>query len=324
MKSLWVIICIHLLCICGAIFVPVDSVVSLQEAIRARIAGCLVIAITGAVLISMRGRKSPKWLIMAVLALAGALSSTVAAIFASNACVADYEGRPKIVGFVLDPNASVDPGESKTDILLDAGGQPERAWRSWSIYLCDILVHWAAVAIFPFVALSVGFFQPTIPTRWSFPVKSNTPADAASAQVTPQPYIYDAFISYRHLEIDTAFALELLQRMEDAGFRVILDRRDFHPSQPVISEMERAVRQSRYVLCLITPNYLNSGYCEEEAVITATLSMNERRRRLVPLILQRTDLPAWLQGLVGLDFTDPAAPFDPFDRLLSMLRQPPN
>ena len=108
--------------------------------------------------------------------------------------------------------------------------------------------------------------------------------------------------------------------LERAGFRTAFDGRDFRPNEPVIAEMERCIRESRFTLCVITQRYANSGFCSEEAVVSKTLDMSERRRRLVPLILERVDLPVWLHGLVGIDFSDRMAAFDPYEKLISLLR----
>ena len=82
-----------------------------------------------------------------------------------------------------------------------------------------------------------------------------------------------------------------------------IDFRDFAPNQHFLSEMERCIKESRFVLCVVTSQYLDSDHCVEEAIISKTLDMADRRKRLVPLIFERVELPVWLHGLVGIDFT---------------------
>jgi hypothetical protein len=83
--------------------------------------------------------------------------------------------------------------------------------------------------------------------------------------------------------------------------------------------MERCIKESRFVLCVVTPQYVDSDHCSEEAIISKTLDMAERRKRLVPLIYERVELPVWMHGLVGIDFTD-AASVDPIQRLLGLVQ----
>jgi hypothetical protein len=146
------------------------------------------------------------------------------------------------------------------------------------------------------------------------------PPRAAGRPAAPstQPAVYDAFLSYRHTGVDERRAGDLLEALEARGVRVAIDVRDFAPNQHFLSEMERCIRQSRFVLCVISSEYLDSDNCSEEAVISKTLDMADRQKRLVPLIFERVDLPIWLHGLVGIDFTGSAS-VDPLQRLLGLL-----
>jgi hypothetical protein len=126
------------------------------------------------------------------------------------------------------------------------------------------------------------------------------------------------FVSYRHAEPDRSNACELVEALEARQLRVAIDFRDFTPNEHFITEMERCIRESRFTLCVVTARYVDSDACSEEAIISKTLDLADRRKRLVPLIFERVELPVWLHGLVGIDFTD-AATVDPIDRLLALL-----
>jgi hypothetical protein len=132
----------------------------------------------------------------------------------------------------------------------------------------------------------------------------------------------DAFISYRHCEPDRTFAHDLLRDLEAAGFRVAIDERDFSPQASFLEEIERCIRESRFTLAVLSPRYLESGNTWEEAIITKVLDMGERRRRLIPIIIEPVTKPIWLYDIVGIDYTatNPLAP--PFDRLTKALGDP--
>ena len=133
--------------------------------------------------------------------------------------------------------------------------------------------------------------------------------------------VYDVFISYRHVEPDKAYACELLETLESRKLRAAIDFRDFRPNEHFLSEMERCIKESRFVLCVVTAAYLDSDHCSEEAIISKTLDMAERRKRIVPLIFERVELPVWLHGLVGIDFGESAS-VDPVERLIRLLSPP--
>ena len=48
---------------------------------------------------------------------------------------------------------------------------------------------------------------------------------------------------------------------------------------------------------------LESGNCQEEAIICKVLDMGDRKRRLIPLVIEPVSMPAWLYGIVGIDCT---------------------
>jgi hypothetical protein len=134
--------------------------------------------------------------------------------------------------------------------------------------------------------------------------------------------LYDVFISYRRARRDKRFALELLRHLEGLGYRVALDERDFDASASFLEEMERCVRNSRFTVAVVSPQYLQSGHCQEEAILCKVLDMGERKRRLVPLVIQKVEMPAWMFGIVGIDFTNPNPVVPPYEKLAKTLGPP--
>jgi hypothetical protein len=130
---------------------------------------------------------------------------------------------------------------------------------------------------------------------------------------------YDVFLSYRRIDPDRTFARHLLEKLEATGLRAAIDERDFRPEATFLEEMERCIRESRFTLALLSPRYFESGNATEEAIICKVLDMSERRRRLIPLVLDAVMRPVWLYDIVGIDFTDPNPLVDPFERLLRTL-----
>ena len=86
--------------------------------------------------------------------------------------------------------------------------------------------------------------------------------------------------------------------------------------------MERCIKQSRFTLAVSSPRYFQSGNTNEEAIITKVLDMDERRRRLIPLKIEVTEMPFWMYNIVGIDFTEQQPFVDPIGRLKQALRNP--
>jgi len=131
---------------------------------------------------------------------------------------------------------------------------------------------------------------------------------------------YDALISYRRQDPDKAFARDLLRKLETDGYSVAIDEQNFDPAQTFMEEMERCIKESRFTLAVMSPRYLESGNCVEEAIICKALDMSERQRRIIPLVIEEVKMPTWLYNIVGVNFTDADPLVDPYERIKQALR----
>ena len=297
---------------------PLTPALSARDALQARIATGAIAVVACTILAFTKGLKPGHYTGLSMAAAAAGVAALWMYLNAAADCLAEYDGRTVVIGreFTDDAAGYVrdNPGLSPSDRLLDAGGDPARIWTTASIGACRFWVSGGGLASIPLFAVGVGALLAR--GRHHFAM---SPRRAA---VVPAPMrdspVYDAFISYRHSEPDRSHAAEILESLESKGLRVSIDVRDFAPNEHFLAEMERCIKQSRYVLCIVTSQYLDSDHTSEEAIISKTLDLAERRKRLVPLIFDRVALPVWLHGLVGIDFT-PGAGVDPIDRLLHLL-----
>lgn len=132
---------------------------------------------------------------------------------------------------------------------------------------------------------------------------------------------YDVFISYSHAD-KTWVREELLSRLEAEGLTVCIDFRDFELGAPSVTEMERAVLESRKTVPVLTHVFLKSAWTEFETVMLQTLDPGARQRRLIPLRKEPCELPLRLRALTYIDFTDPQEVEFAWARLLSTLAPP--
>jgi hypothetical protein len=263
------------------------------------------------------------WVAMAIASLMLGLFSFVTAAYAQRACTARYAGRSVVIGTDLSPLGAAyreaNPGLSGDDLLFDAAGVPERIWTEESIGRCAVLVSGTYFLWIPFLAVCLVATAQAVPTSILAPMRWDAPRAPAPAEL---PIRYDVFLSYRHQGEDQRFARDLVSALESEGYRVAIDERDFRANGSFLQEMERAIRQSRFTLAVISARYLESGHTEEEAIITKVLDMGDRKRRLIPIVIERVTLPVWLYGIVGIDWTRQDPLVDPFDRLKATLGAP--
>lgn len=312
---------VALIAIVAAVLWPLTNALPTREAWQARLASAVIAALACALVASWRSARRRIAISISVVSAALGVALLMQHLDALNTCIADYDGRPTIIGSVYTPlgqrHIRDNPDLPASELLLDVAGQPSLLWTPESIRTCRLLVSWAGLAAVPFFAVSAVALIPG--RRYTLPARS---APTVPSRTTPlTPAVYDGFMSYRHLEPDRTIAFELVETLEARGLRMAIDARDFSPNEHFLSEMERCIKQSRFVLCVVTAQYLLSDHTSEEAIISKTLDLAERRRRLVPLIYERQDLPVWLHGLVGIDFT-PGASVDPHERLAQLLTPP--
>lgn len=130
---------------------------------------------------------------------------------------------------------------------------------------------------------------------------------------------YDAFISYSHRNDQWVWNW-LLPRLRRAGLEVCIDRDSFELGAPSLTEMERAVVQSKKTLLVLTPEYLASEWCEFENILAQTLDPAARRRRVIPLLLEQCDLPPRIGMLTYADFTRSGEQERQLERVVAVIK----
>lgn len=262
------------------------------------------------------------WTIASIITALLGIAAYSGDLAARSDCTTNYDGRRVITGTELTETArrarSEDSTYTNEKLLFDAAGSKEDVWTAESIRNCERRLTLFGTLWIPLFASALICAIGVAGSRW----KLRAPAQPPPGPSSHAALRYDAFISYRHGGEDGEFARNLVQELEAAGFRLAIDERDFRAEQSFLQEMERCIRESRFTLALISARFLESGNTEEEALITKILDMGERKRRLVPLILQRVEMPVWMYGIVGIDFTAEAGMVSPIEKLKATLGVP--
>lgn len=133
---------------------------------------------------------------------------------------------------------------------------------------------------------------------------------------------FDVFISYRWVLPDMEWVRYcLVPGLRAAGLRVCIDIEDFVPGRNLILEMARTGSASKKVLCVLSPEYFESGrmvYFESLSALGDD-PVGLDGPHLIPLMIRWTDRPAWLRNLVTVDWTKGADLKSQWRRLLVAL-----
>jgi len=97
----------------------------------------------------------------------------------------------------------------------------------------------------------------------------------------------------------------LLDALSQAGVHY-LSEAAFVLGVPRIVEFERAIKQSRRTLLVLSPAYLIDTFNQFTDLLAQSYGLETATWPVIPLILQRAELPARLAMLTALDMTDTA------------------
>lgn len=146
-------------------------------------------------------------------------------------------------------------------------------------------------------------------------------------------YRYDVYLSWVRAPEDTAFVSgKLLPVLRSAGLRIAMTGYVEEPGIPSIYGMQRAVEFSRRTVAVLSESYLKSEWAKMENVTAQYLSLEERRVRLLPVVIDPKLLdwerhlnrqsPLSLRQLAVLDLTDEMFGAQNLQRLPGIIRQP--
>jgi hypothetical protein len=108
-------------------------------------------------------------------------------------------------------------------------------------------------------------------------------------------YRYDVFISYHHQ--DREFAQKLVDALDAAGVHIAIDYKDFTIGEPVALNMERLIESSRYVVVILSPDWLSSEWSTFEALLIQLHDPMGVHGKLLPVLYRPCDMPNRLRVL---------------------------
>lgn len=148
---------------------------------------------------------------------------------------------------------------------------------------------------------------------------------APPAENPKDGFDYDLFLSYNAVEPDKTWVRKtLLPRLKAEGLKVFIDYVDFRLGAPVVTEIERAVTQSRYTVGVLSPSYLASNFRDLESILAEHLGLEESQGRFIGLMRESCKPRLGIRARYYLDITDPEEFDAAVDRLVAQARLSPD
>jgi len=128
------------------------------------------------------------------------------------------------------------------------------------------------------------------------------------------------FISYSHKDEDWVKNY-LLVNLERKGIQCHIDFRDFEIGKPSIFNMEHAVETCEKTILVYTPNWVESEWGQFEGVLLQTESPLNLKKKILPLMIEKYDLPKRLSIFTYADFTDKNKWDFQLERLINQIKR---
>lgn len=119
-------------------------------------------------------------------------------------------------------------------------------------------------------------------------------------------YKYDVYISYN--KADLKFARKLASRIERQHIKgelikVFFDEWDIEPGENILLKIEEAEPSSRFIVLIMSPEWLKSNWTTLERVIPVYDDPSGLKGRIIPIMRTRCEPPPSIRILKWLDFT---------------------
>ena len=125
------------------------------------------------------------------------------------------------------------------------------------------------------------------------------------------------FISHNHQ--DKTFVRRLGADLAANGVRPWIDEAEMNIGDSLISKIGAAIDEMNYFGVVLSPRSVASAWVEQELEQALATQLTARRITVLPILLEKCEIPGFLRGKVYADFTHFARYEESFARILRTL-----
>jgi TIR domain len=118
-------------------------------------------------------------------------------------------------------------------------------------------------------------------------------------QTPDGPRAPSAFVSYAH--DDEQFVIALIKHLLDQGLDVRYDRVALHIGESLTRAIAREVTNGDFLIAVVSPNSVQSEWCQTEVALAMNQGINQRRPKVLPVRFGGVEMPPMLQDTVWVD-----------------------
>jgi len=114
--------------------------------------------------------------------------------------------------------------------------------------------------------------------------------------------MYDAFMSYSSK--DKTVAKQIATTLMERGIDIWFDDWEMKPGESLIEKISDAITGSSYLFVLLSKNSVTSNWVRQELRQAMTEEIYADKVKVVPIIIEKCEVPGFLKDKLYVDFTD--------------------
>lgn len=126
--------------------------------------------------------------------------------------------------------------------------------------------------------------------------------NGANRTMPNKDFPYDVFLSHNRAQKD--WTRKLARNLDEKNIKVWFDEWRLPAGTVASKGMELGVEQSRHVVLVLSPEFLNSEWTDFETQIGIVLDPANRERKLLPILYSKCDVPPRISRISWIDFSD--------------------
>ncbi len=137
-------------------------------------------------------------------------------------------------------------------------------------------------------------------------VSSHKDEERAPEITHPNKYQYDVFICYSKTDLN--IALSIYNDFINAGINAWIDDKKIRGGDYITKKIEEGLRNSRYIIVLLSPESATSNWCRMEYSAYLNLEFtNKIGKKVIPLVIKpcsTSQIPLWLIDKKQLNYSN--------------------
>lgn len=107
-----------------------------------------------------------------------------------------------------------------------------------------------------------------------------------------------------HNSKDKSFVRKLAQDLDTQGINYWLDEAELSVGDSLIERIQDGIDKVNYIAIVLSQNSIQSQWVQKEMSVALALEISGKPVRVLPLILEKVDIPTFLIDKLYLDFTE--------------------